>query len=92
MLFAVHDVLKDPPFSRLDLITCRNLLIYLNREAQEQLLTLFHFALKPEGLLFLGMSESTDGVAQLFGTRTKNIVSIRAGAFPAALPRCPACR
>jgi two-component system CheB/CheR fusion protein len=71
ILFAVHDVLKDPPFSRLDLITCRNLLIYLNHDAQEQLMLLFHFGLKADGYLFLGMSESTDGVAHLYTTLDK---------------------
>ena len=89
VLFAVHDVLKDPPFSRLDLITCRNLLIYLNREAQEQLLTLFHFALKPEATLFLGMSESTDGVAQLFGTRNKKYRLYTRRAIPRSLAPLP---
>ena len=56
VLFALHDVLKDPPFSRLDLISCRNLLIYLNRDAQARALGIFHFALLPEGTLFLGSS------------------------------------
>lgn len=60
VLFAPHDLLRDSPFSRLDLIACRNLLIYLNREAQEQILDLFHFALAPDGWLFLGSSESVD--------------------------------
>jgi two-component system CheB/CheR fusion protein len=58
VLFAVHDVLRDPPFSRLDLISCRNLLIYLQPEAQAQVLETFHYALQPGGLLFLGASES----------------------------------
>lgn len=66
VLFAPHNVLRDPPFSRLDLITCRNLLIYLNRDVQEQVLQLFHFTLRPEGYLLLGASESTDGVPGLF--------------------------
>jgi len=66
VLFAVHNVLRDPPFSRLDLITCRNLLIYLNRDVQEQLLQLFHFTLRPNGALLLGASESTDGIPSLF--------------------------
>jgi two-component system CheB/CheR fusion protein len=70
VLFASHDVLKDTPFSRLDLITCRNLLIYLNREAQEQSFEMFHFALRPGGYLLLGPSESTDGSA-LFGATDK---------------------
>ncbi len=66
VLFAVHDVLKDAPFSRLDLVTCRNLLIYLNREAQQEVLAIFHFALQPEGKLFLGSSESVDEESNLF--------------------------
>lgn len=66
VLFAPHNVLHDPPFSRLDLISCRNLLIYLNREAQERVLQIFHFALNNQGFLFLGSSESADGAAHLF--------------------------
>ncbi|MQA91521.1 MAG: chemotaxis protein [Gemmatimonas sp.] len=58
VLFAVHNVLHDPPFSRIDLISCRNLLIYLQPEAQEQVLDTFHFALGPGSLLYLGASES----------------------------------
>ena len=57
MLFAHHNVIKDPPFSHLDLISCRNLLIYLNRAIQERVLETFHFALRPGGILFLGTSE-----------------------------------
>jgi two-component system, chemotaxis family, CheB/CheR fusion protein len=66
VLFASHDLLKDAPFSRLDLISCRNLLIYLNRDAQARALDIFHFALKPDGLLFLGSSESVDEDSRLF--------------------------
>ena len=66
LLFAVHDLLKDSPFSRLDLISCRNLLIYLNRDAQRRAFEIFHFALRPEARLFLGTSESADDAAQLF--------------------------
>ncbi|HEX2673280.1 MAG TPA: chemotaxis protein CheB [Polyangiaceae bacterium] len=66
LLFAVHDLLKDSPFSRLDLISCRNLLIYLNRAAQQRTFDIFHFALRPDGRLFLGTSESTDDCSQLF--------------------------
>jgi two-component system CheB/CheR fusion protein len=66
VLFAAHDLLKDAPFSRLDLVTCRNLLIYLNRNAQDRALDIFHFALKPDGLLFLGSSESVDDDSALF--------------------------
>jgi two-component system CheB/CheR fusion protein len=66
ILFAVHNVLRDPPFTRVDLICCRNLLIYLDRQAQAEVLRAFHFALHPGGLLFLGNSESIDAVADLF--------------------------
>lgn len=60
VLFASHSVLKDPPFMRLDLITCRNLLIYLERARQEQLLSLFHYGMNPNGALFLGSAETAD--------------------------------
>lgn len=66
VLFAAHDLLKDAPFSRMDLISCRNLLIYLNREAQKRALDIFHFALRPEGVLFLGTSESIEEGNTLF--------------------------
>jgi two-component system CheB/CheR fusion protein len=66
ILFASHNVLRDPPFSRLDLISCRNLLIYLNRDTHAQVLEMFHFALKPNGYLFLGSSESADTLAEFF--------------------------
>jgi two-component system CheB/CheR fusion protein len=58
VVLAVHDVLADPPFSRLDLVSCRNLLIYLQPEAQNKVLNLFHFALREGGLLLLGSSET----------------------------------
>jgi two-component system CheB/CheR fusion protein len=60
VVFSVHDVIMDPPFSRLDLISCRNLLIYMNASLQEKVMALFHYALKPGGRLFLGSSESVD--------------------------------
>jgi len=66
VLFAEHNVLRDPPFSRLDLVCCRNLLIYLDREAQTRILEMFRFALKPGGYLFLGTSESADATPKLF--------------------------
>ena len=71
VLFAPHDLLKDSPFSRLDLVTCRNLLIYLNRKAQENAFDVFHFALRPEGRLFLGTSETADDAGQLFAPLDK---------------------
>jgi two-component system CheB/CheR fusion protein len=66
VLFAPHNLIKDPPFSHLDMVTCRNLLIYLNRTAQERVMQIFHFALNPGGFLFLGNSESVDGAGELF--------------------------
>ena len=71
VLFAEHDLLKDAPFSRVDLISCRNLMIYLNREAQTRALDIFHFALKPSGLLFLGSSELVDEGSALFSAVDK---------------------
>lgn len=66
ILFASHNLLKDAPFSRLDLISCRNLLIYLNVRAQEQVFDIFHFALRSGGLLFIGGSENADPGHNLF--------------------------
>lgn len=68
VLFATHNFLKDPPFSRLDLITCRNVLIYLNATAQERVMETFHFALRAGGFLLLGTSESVDGASDLYAT------------------------
>lgn len=65
-VFAVQSVIKDPPFTRLDLLCCRNLLIYLEPELQNQLIPTFHYALRPGGVLFLSPSESIAGHAQLF--------------------------
>src|SRR5215469_11101905 len=66
VLFALHDVLKDPPFSHIDLVSCRNLLIYLDRELQEQVCNTFHYALNPGGYLFLGTAEMAENPAGLF--------------------------
>jgi two-component system CheB/CheR fusion protein len=71
VLFAVHDVLRDSPFSRQDLVTCRNLLIYLAKEAQARVFDTVHFSLVPAGKLFLGSSESVDDANPLFITLDK---------------------
>jgi two-component system, chemotaxis family, CheB/CheR fusion protein len=71
VLFAVHDVLRDSPFSKLDLVSCRNLMIYLDREAQARLVDVLHFALKPGGLLFLATSEAVDEESARFKTLDK---------------------
>ena len=68
LVFSEQDVIKDPPFSRIDLISCRNLLIYLGSELQKKLISLFHYALQPGGYLFLGSSESVGEFGDLFST------------------------
>ena len=67
-LFSVHNLIKDPPFSRLDLVVCRNLLIYLEADVQKYVNSLFHYALHPGGYLFLGPSENLVGPPELFRT------------------------
>lgn len=65
-IFAVQNVTKDPPFSRLDLISCRNLLIYLGPVLQKKIMSIFHYALKSSGYLFLGSAESIGGFSDFF--------------------------
>jgi two-component system CheB/CheR fusion protein len=67
MVFSEQNLIKDPPFSRLDLIVCRNLLIYLSGDLQKKLIPLFHYALNPDGVLFLGVSEGVGEFGDLFG-------------------------
>ena len=71
-LFSRHDVGGDPPFAKLDLISCRNLLIYFSASLQKRLMPIFHYALNPYGLLWLGRSESVSGFSELFGTFDKD--------------------
>ena len=66
LVFSEHDVIKDPPFSKLDLVSCRNLLIYMGADLQKKLISLFHYALAPGGMLFLGTSETVGEFADLF--------------------------
>jgi two-component system CheB/CheR fusion protein len=68
IVFAPHNVATDAPFTRLDLVTCRNMLIYLKNDVQARVLSLFHFALKKHGVLFLGPSETLGDVASEFDT------------------------
>jgi two-component system, chemotaxis family, CheB/CheR fusion protein len=65
-IFSTHSVIRDPPFSRLDLISCRNLLIYLKPTLQAQIIPLFHYSLRPGGFLFLGGSENLSRYSELF--------------------------
>ncbi|MBN1757665.1 MAG: PAS domain-containing protein [Chitinispirillaceae bacterium] len=66
LVFSEQNVIRDPPFSRIDLISCRNLLIYMNVELQKKLIPLFHYALNPGGILFLGTSETVGDFIDLF--------------------------
>ena len=93
VLFANHNFLKDPPFSHLDLVSCRNVMIYLNSSAQERLAETFHFALNPGGYLFLGTSESVDGATDLYAVynRENHVfqsrrVTTKAYPIPESLP------
>ena len=89
-VFSAHSLIRDPPFSRLDLISCRNLLIYLNTDLQAQVIPLFHYALRANGILFLGTSENVSRHADLFAPLDKkwriferqNLVSRSVVAFP----------
>src|SRR5262249_35893236 len=69
--FSAHSLIRDPPFSRSDLISGRNLLIYLNVDLQTQVIPIFHYALRPGGLLFLGPSENVSRHTDLFGALDK---------------------
>ncbi|MBI3556808.1 MAG: hypothetical protein HY074_11135, partial [Deltaproteobacteria bacterium] len=71
-LFSRHDVTRDPPFAKVDLISCRNLLIYFDNELQRQALPVFHYALNADGLLLLGKSESVGGFSNLFSLTDKS--------------------
>jgi two-component system CheB/CheR fusion protein len=71
VVFTVQDVLADPPFSRLDLVSCRNLLIYLRPEAQAKVISLFHFALREGGVLLLGASETVGSADDRFAVISK---------------------
>ncbi|MCX2721444.1 CheR family methyltransferase [Roseibium salinum] len=70
-VFSPHNLIGDPPFSRMDLVSCRNLLIYLGSEAQHRVIPTFHYALRPGGFLFLGTSESLGQHGELFFTVDK---------------------
>ncbi|MCJ2106068.1 PAS domain-containing protein [Methylobacterium sp. E-041] len=86
--FAPHSVLRDPPFSRLDLVSCRNLLIYLGVDAQQQLMPVLHYALRPRGYLFIDMAENVTRFEDLFETIDKRhrIFQARDAIPPAQLP------
>jgi two-component system CheB/CheR fusion protein len=68
IIFSEQNVIKDPPFSKLDLISCRNLMIYMGYDLQKKIIPLFHYALNPGGILFLGSSETIGEFGNLFST------------------------
>jgi len=73
LVFSEQDVIKDPPFSKIDLISCRNLLIYMSGELQKKLMPLFHYALNPGGFLFLGTSETVGEFMDLFEVKDRKL-------------------
>ncbi|MDZ4759656.1 MAG: chemotaxis protein CheB [Alphaproteobacteria bacterium] len=89
-VFSVHNAIKDPPFSKLDLIVCRNLLIYLQPPAQDRLMGVFEYALRPGGYLFLGLSESLARQNKTFSiVDKKNRIFRRRENVLASLPNLP---
>jgi len=98
VVFATHNLLRDPPFRALDLITCRNLLIYLKPTAQQKVVSLFHFGLKPRGTLFLGSSEGPTGLQDEFEIlqsrfkvyrKRREVQVLNTPLLPVLLPRRP---
>ena len=90
-VFTRHDLTRDPPFSRLDLVMCRNVLIYLGSALQKRVIAVLHYGLKPDGYLALGSAESIGGRADLFRVVQKrfSIYAKKGGVFalPPSLPR-----
>ncbi|MER8433645.1 CheR family methyltransferase [Mesorhizobium caraganae] len=87
-IFSAHSVIRDPPFSRMDMVSCRNLLIYFGPDVQKQVIPTFHYSLKPGGYLFLGTSESISQHADLFAPvdKKQRIFKAREHTAPARLP------
>lgn len=88
VVFAPHNLLSDPPFSRLDLISCRNLLIYIQRKSQRDIIELFHYALNADGYLLLGTSETLDA-GDLFRLEDKKCCLYRKRNIAGPEPRLP---
>ncbi len=88
VIFTAHNLLSDPPFSRLDLVTCRNVMIYLKRDVQRDVIELFHYALRQDGYLVLGTSESIDA-PDLFRTEDKKRCIFRRRSVRVPEPRLP---
>ena len=88
-VFSPHSVIRDPPFSRIDLVSCRNLLIYFGAAAQKQVIPIFHYALRPDGFLFLGLSENIGQFAELFAPLDKKHRIFRKRTDGAPTPHLP---
>jgi two-component system CheB/CheR fusion protein len=89
-IFSPHNLIKDAPFSRIDLLSCRNLLIYLNTDLQDRVIPIFHFSLRPGGILFLGSSESVTRHQKLFSpVDRKNRLFRRVETATRILPEFP---
>src|SRR6266508_972922 len=88
-VFSSHSVVRDPPFSRMELISCRNLLIYLNSQLQSYVIPVFHYALKPDGFLFLGTSENISQHGDLFISLDKKNRVFQRREDGAAIPHLP---
>ena len=90
-IFSPHSVIRDPPFSRMDLVSCRNLLIYFGPDIQNQVIPTFHYALRPGGYLFLGTSESVGQHGDLFAPVDKKHRIFQAREHCVAGPPAAAC-
>lgn len=88
-IFSPHSLIREPPFSRMDLVSCRNLLIYFGPEVQSRVIPTFHYALKPGGFLFLGSSESVGRHTELFATVDKKHRIYQAREHSRMFPRLP---
>ncbi|MEO6381608.1 MAG: CheR family methyltransferase [Nitrobacter sp.] len=86
-IFSEHSLVKDPPFSKLDLVSCRNVLIYMDNDLQQRVMQIFHYALRPGGYLFLGPSESVSRASRLFDVaNSKHRILQRHPGTKASLP------
>ncbi len=89
LVFSEHDINKDPTFSKLDLLSCRNLLIYLNADLQKKLIPLFHYSLSPGGTLFLGTSETTGDFHHIFAALDRQQKLYQRKEDPSAVQHLP---
>ncbi len=88
-VFSTHDLVKDPPFSKLDMISCRNLLIYFESSLQQRVISTFHYGLKANGLLWLGPSETIAASARLFKSLDKRSRTFRRLEVATQIPQSP---